>query len=464
MPSKKIKSIQCFLTIAVALFVPGIFFADVPITHDVARRNRISPTVVAVAQTMPSVVNLSTEKVIDSYAHDWPLKKFENLFDFTPEQILGERQPGYSLGSGSIIDASGLVVTNAHIVRRAVKINATLHDGSQHLAEVLAADDLNDIALLRIIGLQKPVSPIKTAAPGDLLLGETVIVVGNPYGLGSSISQGVLSAIGRKITHKGEVIFSDILQSSAPVFPGSSGGPLININGEIIGINTALLRNTRDIGFAIPFQRVENILARWLIPERFNDATLGIIPGVKRLSNGRLVYFIREILPDSPAADAGIVAETQITHVNGEPVDSLIDWSRLLWRLMADDELELQTDTGKTYKLKVRKMLPEDVEKIVNLKLGIKVQPLTIKIADALNYPFHGGLIISGLPQAGVNGVRRGDLLLRLGDVSINSREDLWRALAHARAGEKIPAELVCVQRYLDRYYLVKKAATFSVR
>lgn len=454
----------CLPAIIAMFFAPMVFFGGEAAVREAARLNRISPTVVAVARTMPSVVNLSTEKVIDSYAHDWPLKQFESLFDFAPEQLFGGRQTGYSLGSGSIVDESGLVVTNAHIVRRAVKINVTLHDGSRHLAEVLAADDLNDIALLRILDLEAPVVPIKTAAPGDLLLGETVIIVGNPYGLGSSISQGVLSAIGRKVTHQGKVIFSDILQSSAPVFPGSSGGPLVNINGEIIGINTALMRDTHDIGFAIPFQRVENILARWLIPERLNDASLGIIPGVRRLPDGRLTYFIQETIPNSPADDAGITAETTITRINGSLIESLTDWSRMLWRLRPGDELALQTDTGKIFSLEVRQMLPEDAEKIVGLKLGIKVQPLTPEIAEAIDYPFHGGLIISGLPQSGISGVRRGDLLLRLGEVSVNNRQDLWRALARARAGDKIPAELVSVQRYLDRYYLVRKSALLTVR
>lgn len=420
------------------------------------RANRISPTVLAVAEVMPSVVNLSTEKILDDSDPD-------QWYEFAPETVMMGRQRSYSLGSGSVIDASGLILTNAHVVDRAVRIRVTFNDVERYLAEVVAIDKLNDLALLRLVGDGgNHWKPIEMGQPGDLLLGENVIIVGNPYGLGSSIACGVLSAIGRKLTYRNKIVFSDVLQTDATIHPGNSGGPLININGEMIGINTSILKGTQGISFAIPLQRVQNVLGKWLIPERFRDVSLGIVPGVRRLPDGSLSFYLQEVLPDSPAARAGLKTDMILKSVNGQPVDNLINLSRMLWKVQPDTVISLETDTGK-YQLRAVELEAGDWQKAAELKLGIGLQILNADLAQALNYPFRGGLLISNLsPGVGTN-AERGDLLLQLGDISINTPEDLIRVLRNYRYGQEVPAVLLQVSQQDGRYFLSKKNTVFKV-
>jgi S1-C subfamily serine protease len=427
-----------------------------------SRQSRITPTVQAIAKVLPSVVNLSTEKIIDSTVPG--LENQNNPFNIAPEENLFDKQRGYSLGSGCIIDLAGLIVTNAHVVYRAIKINVTLHDGRSYLAEVLAADDLNDLALLKINGVNGDLKPIPLAAPGDLLLGETVIVLGNPFGLGSTISQGVLSAVGRKVTHNEQVIFSDLLQTDAAVYPGSSGGPLINITGSMIGINTAILKDAKSIGFAIPLQRVENVLAQWLIPERFANVSLGIIPAVQRMKDGDLVIFLKDVIKDSPAWNEGLRSGARIIKVDGVELTGLMTLSRKLWQMQAGDSIIITTGEDKEFKLKVEKMLPADGGKQAEIKLGITVQPLTKELAQALHYPFSGGMVISGLPESGIKGVERGDILLRLGDITVNSTDDITRAMQNRHFGDTVPALLVSVHNEYGRYFLQRKSISLQIK
>ncbi len=414
---------------------------------------RLTPTVRAVAKAMPGVVNLSTEKVIDSQE------------DFVPE-LIPEYKTGYSLGSGSIIDASGLIVTNAHVVRRAIKINITLSDGRRYRGRIIAQNSLNDLALIKIIGgrpLQR-FNTVELAVPGDLMLGETVIVLGNPYGLGSSITRGVLSAVARKVTYRGKVLFKDLLQTDAAVYPGSSGGPLINLNGDMIGITTATLRQTHGIAFAIPLERVENILARWLIPERFHTVVLGIIPAVAVKKDGSVLFYLADVIKNSPAWRAGLRPGMVLKKFNGRPINSLIELSRRLWKVTAGDSIELDTDQHH-YRLVASKIAQENGLALAESRLGLKLYPLTAKLAVALHYPFKGGLVISDFSNYGEGGKpQRGDILYQLGDVTINSPADIVSALRNSHYDDRINAVVVSVYNRNGRYYLLKKNITFRVR
>ncbi|MCF6176303.1 MAG: S1C family serine protease [Victivallaceae bacterium] len=415
---------------------------------------RVTPTVKAVAKAMPGVVNLSTEKVIEAPESG---KFTEAMFT---------RQTGYSLGSGSIIDPSGLIVTNAHVVRRAIKINITLSDGKRYRGRIIAENDLNDIALIKIIGQADSQSfkTVKMARPDDLMLGETVIVVGNPYGLGSSITKGVLSATSRKVTYQGKVLFKDLIQTDAPVYPGSSGGPLINLAGDMIGITTATLRQTQGIAFAIPLERIENILARWLIPERFNDVSLGIIPAVTIKADGQPFFFLADVIEGSPAWTAGLRAGMEIKQIDGEKIDSLIKLSRKLWKIKFGEAVKVACANNRSYRIVAAKISPEDGLHMAVTRLGLKLYPLTAKLAKALHYPFRGGLVISDYYNNGGAKPARGDILYQLGDVTINSQDDIVSALRNSHYDDRIKAVVISVRKRNDKYYLLKKNISFRVR
>jgi len=440
----------------------GLFV--LPSANSAEKGPRETPVVKAVSEVMPSVVNIGTERIVSTSFSPWRADPFEGLFrDYFTEQ--GESR-NTSLGSGSIIDSNGLVLTNSHVVHRASKITVTLENGAQYFAKEIASDDVNDLALIKIEGLPESANLkiMKFARPDDLMLGETVVALGNPFGLGHSISQGILSAVKRKAVYEGNIIFSDILQTDAAINPGNSGGPLININAEMIGVNVAIFKEAQGIGFAIPLKRIECVLAKWLIPERFGDVSLGIIPGERMNEKTAMIeFFVEEIIPNSPAFKSGMKSGTQITEFNGKRIDNLLQLSKILYKVGVSDSVSFKTAEGRIYSFKAEKTKFVDGAEMAKVRLGLGLQVLNTQLAKALDYPFEGGLIISDLP-AGIENVERGDIIVRIGDIPVNAIEDVSRALQGKRYGDAVPAIFISVVKKHDRYFLVKKVATLKVK
>lgn len=446
-------------------FALTLFLIAVSGIHGAEALNpRITPVVTAVSEALPSVVNIGTEKIISrADSHLGENDPYESMFrDFFAEQ--GQVKTT-SLGSGSFIDSSGLVITNSHVVSRATRITVTLDDGTQYLAREIASDDFNDIALLKIEGLPEGriFKPMKFAKPGDLMLGETVIALGNPYGLGHSISQGVLSAFGRKAMYQGNVIFSDIIQTDAAINPGNSGGPLINLNVEMIGMSTAIFRDAQGIGFAIPMKRLEDVLAKWLIPERFGELSLGIVPGQEKNGASGMGFFVKEVIQNSPAARAGIKKDEKIAEIDGVKPRRLFDISLKLWKIKSGDEVTLKTADGRTYSFRAEKIKYVNGLEMAKVKLGLGLQGLTPQLAKALEYPFEGGLVVSDIP-GGTENVSRGDILVKLGEITINGISDIAKALQDKYHGDAIEAVFVSIVKKRDKFYIMKRVCTLNVK
>jgi S1-C subfamily serine protease len=446
-------------------FASTLFFIAVSVMHGAeAVNSRITPVVTAVTEVLPCVVNIGTEKIIsraDSFRGE--NDPYDSMFkNFFAEQ--GQVKTT-SLGSGSFIDPSGLIITNSHVVSRATRITVTLDDGTQYLAREIASDDFNDIALLKVEGFPEAriFKPMKFAKADDLMLGETVIALGNPYGLGHSISQGVLSAFGRKAIYQGNVIFSDIIQTDAAINPGNSGGPLINLNAEMIGMSTAIFCDAQGIGFAIPMKRLEDVLAKWLIPERFGELSLGIVPGQKKGSGSGMEFFVREVIQDSPAARAGIKKDDRIVEVDGVKPGRLFDISLKLWKIKVGGDLTLKTADGRIYSFKAEKIKYMDGLEMAKVKMGLGLQELTPQLAKALEYPFEGGLVVSDLP-GGVESVNRGDILVKLGEMTVNGVSDVAKALQDKHHGDVIEAVFVSIVKKRDKFYIMKRVCTLNVK
>jgi len=433
------------------------FFLILPVCGEGQDNPRITPTVKAVAKALPSVVNIGTERIVSVTASPWGANDpFDRLFRNFYAQQTGKKET--SLGSGAIISENGLVVTNSHVVHRATKIIVTTFDGRQFTAKEIAGDTLNDVALLQLIAKpeEKRFRPITFARPDSLILGEPVIAVGNPYGLGSSISRGVLSAVGRKVSYKGNILFSDILQTDAAINPGNSGGPLININGEIIGINTAIYGEADGIGFAIPLKRIESVLAAWMIPEKFRDVSLGIIPAEKIVSN-KIVYFIREVFRDSPAWRAGLKTGDVITALNGKRPESLMNISNAIWTLKSGDKIALDIAGKDRIALTVETLKPLDGRVLALNRLGLGLEKFTVKLARALHYPFHGGLLVDEVTGSTINKVRRGEILVRIADIPVYDFSAIGRALQDKHYGDKVDAVFLTVVHNPAGSYIAKK-------
>jgi S1-C subfamily serine protease len=314
---------------------------------------RMTPTVRAVHTALPSVVNIATEQVVR--VSD-PYEAFFNDFFRGPVRYFKRSIP---LGSGVIIDPRGLVITNHHVVRRASNIDVRLLDGKDFKGRLIAHDRDNDLALLQLqrTGDTDELRAIPMARPHDLLLGETVVAVGNPFGLGHSVTTGILSAIDRHI-EEGEAVFDDILQTDAAINPGNSGGPLINLDGELIGLNLAIRRDAEGIGFAVPAARIESVASKWMVPCRFSDGILGLFTRTRREADGTIVE-VEEVQPDTPADKAGLGPGDVIAAVDGVPVSTAFEVGRALWVLKPGSTVDLEVDGRGRVSVEVAEMTEE---------------------------------------------------------------------------------------------------------
>src|ERR1051326_6902531 len=292
-----------------------------PIPASVAASRR-TPVVVVAHNVGPSVVNIQTESTIRR-------REVDPFFD--PFGFFGGRDRAYtsqSLGSGFVWTKDGIIVTNNHVVEGASKIAVTFQDGNTVPAKLIGVDPDSDVAVLRVDKTNVMPAPIGTSS--DLLIGETVVAVGNPFGLSGSVTTGVVSATGRSVPSKEEGrTFTDFLQTDASINPGNSGGPLLNIEGRVIGINVMILATGQGIGFAIPVDRAKKVVQDILRYGQVHSAWIGAVTATLtpeeakrhglRASKGAIVA---RVFADSPAAAAGLRAGDVITSVENKPVDS----------------------------------------------------------------------------------------------------------------------------------------------
>ncbi len=296
---------------------PHLTQPPIPPTVSAVRR---TPVVIVAHNILPSVVNIQTEATIQR-------REFDPFFD--PFGAFGGgTYTSQSLGSGFIWSSGGIIVTNNHVVEGASRISVIFQDGTKVPARLIGVDPDSDLAVLRVDRKGLPAAPIGTSS--DLMIGETVIAVGNPFGLSGTVTTGVVSALGRSVPSKeAGRTFTDFIQTDASINPGNSGGPLLNIEGKVIGINTAIYANAQGIGFAIPVDRAKKVIMDLLRFGRVHSAWIGAVTttitpeeamrlGI-RATRGAM---ISRIFSGSPAQSAGLQVGDVITAVGSKPVDS----------------------------------------------------------------------------------------------------------------------------------------------
>ena len=241
-----------------------VLLGSLAITSCTAKSTRLNPTVRVVQEYAPLVVNIRTERLVDLREHpDWG--KYGEQLDRFFQQYFGENYSAgtltlKSIGSGVLVRRKGLIVTNAHVVHRARTIYVALNDGTVLEGNTVAVNTADDLALIRV-DFTAPVKDIKFADISDLLIGETVIAIGNPLGLENSVTVGVISGINRSFSSpQCEYACSGLLQTDASINPGNSGGALFNLDGELVGINLAVVAGAQNIGFAVPVNKVLHMI------------------------------------------------------------------------------------------------------------------------------------------------------------------------------------------------------------
>ena len=382
--------------------VPGLILlamvcaAGAPRAFGAGEDIRRDATVQAVDRVLPSVVNIicKTQRAQRGVLYNWWRDTYMPYTQKLPPEL--------SAGSGVIVDESGYVLTNVHVVEGADEILCKLSDGEIVPAELIRGTRKTDVALLKLVSKSpKKYAAAKFAAPDDLLLGETVIALGNPFGLGGSVSRGILSSKNRRVAAtEGEALeVPDWLQTDAAINPGNSGGPLINLRGEVIGINVAVYKPGQGIGFAIPIKQVSEALSEIFTPEIVSALWFGA-----RIVGGALPLKIAEIQPGSPAEKAGLRAGDAILEVDRKAPRSFIDFNAGL--LAAEDERAVPIVVER---LGGRKNLSLQLVPLANFfnadlikqKIGASVQPLTPETAERFRLRMATGLIITAIEKNG---------------------------------------------------------------
>jgi serine protease Do len=376
---------------------------------------RRTPVVTVAEKVSPAVVNISAESTVRE------VDPFFGAF-FGPQT-----RSAQSLGSGLIVDPKGIVVTNAHVVEGASRILVTTLDGRELEADLLGSDRDADLAVLKVQGRGLPAVPLGHSA--DLMIGETVIAIGNPFGLSHTVTSGVLSARGRTVpSERGEQLFTDFLQIDASINPGNSGGPLVNILGDVIGINTAIISGASGIGFAIPADRarrvVDDLLRFGELRPLWTGARLLTVDAELARRYGltdRRGALVLKIYPDSPAAEAGLAEHDVITAVEGQPVASREDVTTALYTAALGAPLRLDVRRGdKPLKMTLRTVRPPEGLGLSFLQSGVG---LAVEARQ-------GRLVVSRVVAGSLaerRGLRTGDLILGANGQEVSTTEALGR-------------------------------------
>jgi serine protease Do len=401
----------------------------------------------AVARVAPSVVTVQTE-VVERVAAD--------PFDYFFGGRSGERTQA-GIGSGFIIRPDGVIVTNAHVVAGATRISVAMRDGTTLAARLVGADELNDLAVLRIEARDLPVATLGSS--DDLAIGEWAIAIGNPYGflLGNtepSVTVGVVSATGRNLVGRGEGngVYVDMIQTDASINPGNSGGPLINAAGEVVGVNSSIYSpsgGSVGLGFAIPIERarrvVEDLLAHgavrrpWVgiqlrLPTDAGNVRAALTAGV----------IVRSVIPGSPAAQAGLQEGDVIVRSRDRVLRNPYDWEAELLELRVGERVPLVVRRGDR-ELAVNITiadLPEVSAPKVQVLRELELVTLTPAIRAERRIRSPRGAVIFRVSERVSDelGLQAGDVIVQVNRMPVTSADDAAEALD--RLGGRGPIRL----------------------
>jgi len=396
-----------------------------------SRRNAITD---AVARVAPAVVTVQTETV-----ERVPTDIFEQFFGGRTGQRVA---PG--MGSGFVIRADGVIITNAHVVSNASKISVMLRDGTTYPARTLGADDSNDLAVIKIDARNLPTAPLGNS--DNLMIGEWAVAIGNPFGfvLGNtepSVTAGVISATGRNLIGQAEGggVYVDMIQTDASINPGNSGGPLVNASGEVIGVNSSIYTpsgGSVGIGFAIPINRAQRVANDLIEHGALRRPWIGELLRVPASANPRDAatagVVLRAVVPGSPAAKAGLQPGDQIVRAGSRDLRNVFDWEALLLTLRVGESVPLVLNRGgrrTAVNVTVADRPEVSAPKITVLR-EIELTTLTPAIRAERSIRSPQGAIVTQVTDRVRDeiGIDVGDVIIRINRTAIASAVDVARA------------------------------------
>jgi serine protease Do len=433
-----------------------------------------------VKQVMPAVVNISTTRTVQAGGNQGlnPLLQdpfFRRFFgdEFFRRFQGPQERSEHSLGSGVIVDASGYIVTNNHVVAGADEIKVLLGDKRQFTGKVIGTDPKTDVAVVKIDAENLPA--VVWGNSDKLDVGEPVIAIGNPFGLNQTVTQGIVSAVGR--ANVGIADYEDFIQTDAAINPGNSGGALINARGELIGINTAIFSRSggyMGIGFAVPSNMAHSVMDSLVKSGKVVRGWLGV--SIQALTPELAENFgaadtrgalVGEIMNDSPAADAGLKSGDVIVAYDSQPVESPATLRNMVAQTAVGEQVTVDVlRDGKTVSLGVT--IAEQPANLAQAErtgkdttedtalAGLAVSELTAEARTQLGLaPDAGGVLVSGVAPgspAGRAGVQAGDVIVQINRQQVNGLDDYRRVAGGLGKEDKA---LVLVNRRGSQMFLV---------
>lgn len=447
------------LVLLVAAMAPaGTLSSSLPADSD--RESRITPIVRAVERVKAATVNIHSEK---------RAQFTDTLFSTGKDRKIN------GMGTGVVVDERGYIVTNYHVVNGVDSLRVTLFDGASYMARVISFDSKQDLALIKI----DPVAPLEVMTMGtssDLMLGEDVLAIGNAFGYEHTVTRGIISALSRDVEVNEEQGYENLIQIDAAINPGNSGGPLLNSNGEVIGINVAIRAGAQKIGFAIPIDDARAVIARLLDIERLDNNFHGLKGrDVKSGPDRRLI--VQAALPGSPAAAAGLQPGDIVEQAGSVPVVDMADFERGLLGRRPGEIVPITVRRGESTHRLTLQVASLDARANVNTQLasqtailpaqppleedpgrswmllGMKLQPLSPRERSFVNPRYRGGMKVVSIRHEGPaqrNGIREGDILVGLHVWETVSPENVDFVVSHPQLSKFNPL----------KFYIIRESET----
>ncbi|MCG8615465.1 MAG: Do family serine endopeptidase [Desulfobacterales bacterium] len=404
-------------------------------------------------QAKTGVVNIQTVKTLKDGGRVFQ-HFFGSPFGQSPEDFFFRQRPQNrterSLGSGFLIDREGFIVTNNHVIKDADQIKVILHDKKEYDAKIIGTDPMTDLALIKIEA--KGLKPLKFGSSEKAKVGSWVVAIGSPFGLEQTVTAGIISAKGRII---GSGPYDDFIQTDASINPGNSGGPLLNLKGEVIGINTAIVKSGQGIGFAIPSDMATGIIEQLKESSHVSRGWLGVaIQNVSKemaeyykLDPGQGVY-VAKAYEENPAYEAGIRQGDIITSIDGKEINSSRDLTITIANLKVGQKIKVELIRDGD-KMTIPVKLGERPDEVTDSgakgqtepdDFGFMFKQVDDDIARRLGYPQGiNGLIVTDIKQGSLasrSGVRVGDLLVEINHKKIRTASNYSKIIGKIKKGE----------------------------